>query len=108
MQPGKFVTFEGVDGTGKTTQGRLLGQSLEADGIKVLILREPGGTAISEKIRDILLDASQNKMTAETEVLLFEAARAQIVREVIRPALEQGNWVICDRFMDSTDRKSVV
>ncbi|NLC89486.1 MAG: dTMP kinase [Clostridiaceae bacterium] len=102
MQPGKFVTFEGVDGTGKTTQGRLLGQSLEAYGIKVLILREPGGTAISEKIRDILLDASQNKMTAETEVLLFEAARAQIVREVIRPALEQGNWVICDRFMDST------
>ena len=83
MQRGRFVTFEGVDGTGKTTQSRLLGQNLEAEGIKVLILREPGGTAISEKIRDILLDASQNNMKAETEVLLFEAARAQIVREVI-------------------------
>ena len=102
MQRGKFVTFEGVDGTGKSTQSRLLGQNLEAEGIKVLILREPGGTAISEKIRDILLDASQNNMTAETEVLLFEAARAQIVREVIRPALDRGTWVICDRFMDST------
>ena len=71
-----------------------MGQSLEAEGIEVLILREPGGTAISEKIRDILLDASQNNMTAESEVLLFEAARAQIVREVIRPALERGTWVI--------------
>ncbi|NLC26203.1 MAG: dTMP kinase [Fastidiosipila sp.] len=102
MQQGKFVTFEGVDGTGKTTQSRFLGQSLEAEGIDVLLLREPGGTEISERIREILLDASQSNMTAETEVLLFEAARAQIVREVIQPALKQGAWVICDRFMDST------
>lgn len=102
MQQGKFVTFEGVDGTGKTTQSRFLGQSLEAEGIDVLLLREPGGTEISERIREILLDASQSNMTAETEVLLFEAARAQIVREVIQPALKQGTWVICDRFMDST------
>ena len=102
MQGGKFVTFEGVDGTGKTTQSRLLGQSLDADAIAALILRDPGGRAFSEKLRDILLDASQNNMTAESEVLLFEAARAQIVREVIRPALERGTWVICDRFMDST------
>lgn len=102
MQQGKFVTFEGVDGTGKTTQSQLLGQNLEADGIDVLLLREPGGTEISERIRDILLDASQSNMTAETEVLLFEAARAQIVREVIQPALDRGTWVICDRFMDST------
>ena len=102
MQRGKFVTFEGVDGTGKTTQSQLLGQSLKDDGIDVLLLREPGGTDISEQIRNILLDASQSNMTAETEVLLFEAARAQIVREVIQPALARGTWVICDRFMDST------
>lgn len=99
---GKFISFEGIDGSGKTTQIRLLEKSLKDLQIPVLMIREPGGTAVSEKIRDILLNADHNEMCSETELLLFAAARAQLTREIIKPALVQGTWVICDRFTDST------
>lgn len=99
---GLFVTFEGIDGSGKSTQVTALKNSLEDKGMKVLLVREPGGTMIGEKIRSILLDKANTGMTSETELLLYEAARSQNVSEVIRPALAQGKIVICDRFYDST------
>ena len=99
---GLFVTFEGIDGCGKTTQVTALRDSLEAKGAKVIVIREPGATFIGEKIRSILLDNANSGMSSETEVLLYEAARAQIVSEVIRPALLAGKVVICDRFYDSS------
>jgi len=99
---GLFVTFEGIDGCGKTTQVTALRDSLEAKGTKVIVIREPGATFIGEKIRSILLDNANSGMSSETEVLLYEAARAQIVSEVIRPALLAGKVVICDRFYDSS------
>jgi len=99
---GLFVTFEGIDGCGKTTQVTALKASLEAKGTKVIVIREPGATFIGEKIRSILLDNANCGMSSETEVLLYEAARAQIVSEVIRPALLEGKVVICDRFYDSS------
>lgn len=101
-QTGRLITFEGIDGTGKSTQITRLAATLRAAGHTVLELREPGGTAICEAIRSILLDSANVGMSIETELLLFEAARAQLVREVIRPALAEGTWVICDRFYDST------
>lgn len=99
---GIFLTLEGIDGSGKTTQMHNLIAYLEKSGRQVLSLREPGGTGIGESIREILLNRAHTAMTMETELLLFAAARAQLVRQVIKPALEQGVWVICDRFMDST------
>jgi dTMP kinase len=99
---GVFLTLEGIDGSGKTTQMHNLVAYLEKSGRQVLSLREPGGTGIGESIRDILLNRDHTAMTIETELLLFAAARAQLVRQVIRPALDRGIWVICDRFMDST------
>ena len=99
---GKFITFEGIDFSGKSVQAELLEKSLNAAGKVVQLFREPGGTAISEKIRDILLDRRWNEMTDIAEMLLYSAARAQLVREKILPALRQGNIVICDRFHDST------
>ncbi len=102
LRTGKFITFEGIDGSGKTTQIRYLADYLESLGYEVLLLREPGGTRISEEIRRILLDLKNEGMTAETELFLFEAARSQLVREIIVPALERGVWVISDRFHDST------
>lgn len=99
---GLFVTFEGIDGSGKSTQIEMLSSDLEKAGKPFLLIREPGGTEIGEKIRTILLDKANSKMTARTELLLYEAARAQIVEEKIRPALEEGKVVICDRFYDST------
>jgi len=99
---GLFVTFEGIDGCGKTTQVTALRDSLEAKGATVIVIREPGATFIGEKIRSILLDNANSGMSSETEVLLYEAARAQIVSEVIRPALLAGKVVICDRFYDSS------
>lgn len=99
---GRLITFEGIDGSGKTTQIQLLHQWLDAEGYDVLILREPGGTPIGEQIRDILLSVNNTDMSAVTELLLFEAARAQLVKQVIAPALDEGRIVICDRFMDST------
>ena len=102
MLKGKLITFEGIDGSGKTTQISYLDDFLRGHGLKTLLLREPGGTGIGEAIRDLLLDMDYEAMTAETELFLFEAARAQLVAQVIRPALEAGVWVICDRFLDST------
>lgn len=99
---GLFVTFEGIDGSGKSTQIEMLSSDLEKAGIPYVLIREPGGTDIGEKIRTILLDKANSKMNARTELLLYEAARAQIVEEKIKPALEAGNVVICDRFFDST------
>ena len=98
-----FITFEGSEGCGKSTQVRRLTARLEKAGIPFVITREPGGTAIGESIRDLLQFAPQSaNMTAETELLLFEASRAQLVREVIKPALKNGTCVIADRFFDST------
>lgn len=97
-----FITVEGIDGCGKSTQARLLAAALEHAGRAVLRLREPGGTEISEKIRALLLDPTNAAMSETCELLLFEAARAQLVEEVIRPALDSGQVVVCDRFFDST------
>lgn len=99
---GCFLVFEGPDGSGKSTQARLLADALERDGYQVVRLREPGGTPIGEQIRAALLDRSNEAMLPATEVLLYAAARAQLVGEVIRPALKAGSVVICDRFVDST------
>ena len=97
-----FISFEGIDFCGKSTQVELLKRYLLERKKKVEIIREPGGTEISEKVRDILLDKSHNKMFMETEIFLFSASRAQLVREKIRPYLESGFYVISDRFHDST------
>jgi thymidylate kinase len=104
MDRGLFITFEGIDGCGKSTQIGLLTACLEDIGKPFLLVREPGGTVIGEKIRSILLDKENNEMSPEAELLLFEAARAQIVAEKIRPAIEAGTTVICDRFYDSIER----
>ncbi len=102
MGRGCFITFEGIDGCGKSTQIQCLTDYLKEKDIDFLLLREPGGTIIGENIRNILLDKKNTGMTDMTELLLFEAARAQIVAEVIIPAVESGKVVICDRFFDST------
>lgn len=99
---GLFITVEGIDGCGKSTQARLIAAALEAAGHTVLRLREPGGVKISEQIRAILLDPANAEMGDVCELLLYEAARAQLVHQVIRPALAAGKTVICDRFYDST------
>ena len=96
-----FITFEGIDGCGKTTQIVRLENFLNAAGKEVIKLREPGGTPFSESIRDILLESKQH-ISAESELLLFNSARANLVQEVIRPALERSVFVLCDRFYDST------
>jgi dTMP kinase len=97
-----FVTFEGIEGCGKTTQANLLKDNLTAVGIDVVLTREPGGSPISEKIREILLDTNNFVMTPETELLLFSAARHQHTYELINWNLQNGTNVICDRYMDST------
>ncbi len=103
MSRGKFITFEGPEGSGKTTQALLLRERLEQSEVEVLCTREPGGTRTGEAIRDILQhDAAGEKIHSETEVLLFAASRAQLVRDVIQPALKSGVWVVCDRYADST------
>lgn len=99
---GIFITFEGIDGCGKSTQCELLKDYLEGIGKEFIFVREPGGTVIGERIREILLDKKNTQMTSRAELLLFEAARAQITEEVIKPALEQGKIVLCDRFFDSS------
>lgn len=99
---GAFITFEGGEGCGKTTQIAMLARRLEAAGLAVRVLREPGGTAVGEAVRSILLDPDHHGLDAMAELLLYEAARAQIVAEVIEPALLAGEIVICDRFFDST------
>jgi dTMP kinase len=102
LRRGIFITFEGPEGSGKTTHSKLLCGFLRKKGFKVLHTREPGGTLISEKIRKILLDPKNKGMDVGCEMLLYMAARAQIVKEKILPALEKGNIVICDRFTDAT------
>lgn len=99
---GKFITFEGSEGCGKSTQSKLLDKYLRSRGYATVYLREPGGTKVSEKIRKLLLDTKNDSMIPECELFLYMAARAQVVSEVIRPALRQGKIVICDRFLDST------
>jgi len=98
-----FITFEGSEGCGKSTQVQLLAERLERSGVPLLVTREPGGTSIGETIKDLLQFAPHGfGMAPETELLLFEASRSQLVRETIRPALERGVCVISDRFFDST------
>lgn len=97
-----FITFEGLDFCGKSTQVQLLEKYLIKKGIKVIVVREPGGTEISEKIRDILLDKKNNEMRNKTELLLFSASRSQLVDQTILPSLQNGYYVISDRFHDSS------
>jgi len=99
---GRFITLEGGEGVGKSTQARLLAQALEARGIVVVCTREPGGTPGAEAIRSLLLDASTAGWSPRAEALLFAAARADHLERHILPALAQGTWVICDRFLDSS------
>src|SRR5262249_13798158 len=99
---GQFITIEGGEGTGKSTQAELLAQRLRALAIGVVVTREPGGSAGAEAIRHVLLSGAAKPLGPVTEALLFAAARDDHVRTVIRPALAQGQWVICDRFIDST------
>ncbi|MEI7851340.1 MAG: dTMP kinase [Kiritimatiellales bacterium] len=100
---GKFITLEGPEGSGKSTQAKTLIRRLAGCGIEAVYTREPGGTAIGEAIRNILQHNEAGEAPCErTELLLFEASRNQLVEKVIRPHLEKGKWVICDRFMDST------
>lgn len=99
---GLFITLEGADGCGKSTQAAILADRIAATGREVVRLREPGGTAVSEKIRALVLDPENSEMAPECELLLFEASRAQLVRQVIEPALARGAVVVCDRFYDST------
>ena len=97
-----FITFEGPEGSGKTTQVKRLAQRLAGCGSHVLALREPGGTSIGEQIRDVLHSLDNREMQSRTEILLYCAARAQLVGQVIRPHLESGGVVLCDRYADST------
>ncbi len=99
---GLFITFEGPDGSGKTTQIALLAQHLRERGHDVLLTREPGGTPIGDQIRTVLHDTGNSEMTAQTEFLLYSASRAQLVRQVIRPHLERGGTVVSDRFAESS------
>lgn len=99
---GHFISFEGGEGVGKSTQARMLAERLRSRGAEVIETREPGGTPNAEAIRALLLSGERERWDARAEVLLFAAARADHVARVIRPALERGAWVICDRFIDST------
>ena len=97
-----FITIEGPEGSGKTTQIRLLADWLTAQGQPVLLTREPGGTVIGNAVRAIVLDPAYTEMSPRAETLLYNAARAQLVDQVIQPALARGEWVLCDRYADST------
>ena len=99
---GRFIVLDGPDGSGKSTQARLLAETLKQRGTEVLLLREPGGTATGEAIRKLLLQRGAMAICPLAEAFLFQAARAQLVEEVIRPALRRGTWVLCDRFSLST------
>jgi dTMP kinase len=99
---GKFITVEGVEGAGKSTQAVFMRDYLEAVGQRVVLTREPGGTGLGEQLRTLLLDHRDDGMAADSELLLMFAARAEHLARVIRPALENGDWVVCDRFTDAT------
>lgn len=101
MERGLFITIEGTDGSGKTTQIHNMMEHLSSMGCKVLLTREPGGTRIGESIRSIILDPAYTEMHNKTELLLYSAARAQLVEQVIKPAVADGQTVICDRYVDS-------
>ena len=100
--PGLLITFEGPEGSGKTTLIRALAERLEASGTSPILIREPGGTPIGEQIRNILLDLASDGMCSETELLLMVASRAQLIRETIRPGLAAGRIILCDRFADAS------
>ncbi|NOV30999.1 dTMP kinase [Methylomonas sp. ZR1] len=102
MTHGRFITLEGGEGVGKSTNLQFIKQLLEERGIPLVLTREPGGTGIAEKIRGILLERQAESLTEQAELLLVFAARAQHVQQVILPALQQGQWVVCDRFTDAT------
>ncbi|MBY0300275.1 MULTISPECIES: dTMP kinase [Sphingomonas] len=102
MTEGRFLSLEGGEGAGKSTQARALADALAARGVHAVITREPGGSAGAEAIRTLLMEGEATRWSAHSEALLFAAARADHVEKVIRPAMGAGNWVICDRFIDST------
>jgi len=102
MNFGKFITYEGIDGSGKTTQAKMLYEYLIGLGFDVILTREPGGTRFAEAVRKILLSHNDFAITPKAELMLYLAARAQLVDEVILPALKSGKWVISDRFFDSS------
>ena len=102
MKQGVFITFEGIEGCGKSTQAKRLGKSLGRMGIAHVMTLEPGGTEIGRKMRQVLLDSRNKELTPLAELMLYAADRAQHVEEVIKPALRAGKWVICDRFSDAT------
>ena len=102
MSRGKFITFEGGEGVGKTTNVAFVESYLQARNVPVVVTREPGGTPLAEKLRTLLLDKKTEAMAEEAELLLMFAARAQHLKHVIEPALARGDWVICDRFTDAT------
>ena len=102
LNKGKFITFEGIDGCGKSTQVKMLVEKLKQLNMDVITIREPGGTRISESIRDILLYRDTYELGERTEALLMTASRAQLTKELILPALNEGKWVIADRYADST------
>ncbi|MCB1646008.1 MAG: dTMP kinase [Pseudomonadales bacterium] len=102
MQKGRFITLEGAEGVGKSTNLNFIAELLESQDVPCVVTREPGGTPLAERIRTILLDKAESDMHAMTELLLMFAARKQHVESLIRPALAAGKWVICDRFTDST------
>ena len=99
---GKFITFEGTEGTGKSTQIQLLQEYLRSQSVKAVVTREPGGTKVGEQVRSLLLESTAVPVDSGTELLLMFAARAQHLEEVIYPALEEGKWVLCDRFTDAS------
>lgn len=102
MEYGKFITFEGTDGSGKTTQIKLLEEYIKNKGYELVLTREPGGTKVSELIRDLVLDPSNSEIVPLTEMIMYAASRAQHVLQLIKPAIEGGKIVICDRFVDSS------
>src|SRR5688572_896426 len=102
MAGGKFITFEGGEGSGKSTQAQRLAAFIRTAGVEVVLTREPGGTPFAEQVRNLILSSTTARHGATAEALLFFAARADHVETLIRPALDAGKWVICDRFTDST------
>lgn len=99
---GKFITFEGCEGSGKSTQLRLLAERLDKEGVPYILTREPGGSDIAEQIRGVILDGKNTAMCDECEALLYAAARVQHLEEIVKPALESGKLVVCDRYVDSS------